>query len=583
MLDVAGTSTVMPVIHTLGALGSDLATLQPGQAAARMQGTLTGLQQWVPTFLNALSVAHANPGSLVARAAPGLERGAAYAAEGAGMLHGAFQEATQNLIAQQELATGASPAAAAGVGARVSGGQDLGTIGSWLGRAATGGGPVTDALFPVYKKGMQLASRMVEGSPLGAAGSVIDMARGVVGQGPYAAGLGSTPASNAVGPLSERLRNNAIGTGLSILLAHQALEGNITGSWEGLTPAQQDTLRAQGQIPDGVQIGGAWHSWDKLPPAVRGPFMAAGAYADAAHAYDTAQGKQGSSAAQAYGVEDPREAAAVALLREVGGQLVNQTPLKTFSNTYDALTGGGGAGSLYNAPVDMASNILGGLVPASAVVRTAAQAGDAYQRQPLRAETASQVLPAILQNVQQNIPGAARAVANAPRRARSRRKQPAAGPELHPAVACRCWRSRARSSARWPSTGVAPSSAPPSIPYGPNAQINLKPEEQQQYTRYRGQLIQQMASDLVNSPDFQQMPDFAQKIALQRVTQTAGEVAGKMLLGDLAPEAQNRMSLTGTLAPVQSYGPSLADQATLLRNQASHRALIQALLSQSAS
>ena len=581
MLDVAATSGVMPVVQTLAGLGGDLVTRQPGQAAARMQGTLTGIQQWIPTFLDALSVAHANPDSLVARAGPGLERGAAYAAEGAGMLHGAFQEATQNLIAQQELATGASPEAAAGVGARVSAGQDLGSRAAWLGRAATGGGPVTDALFPIYKKGMQLASRTVEFSPLGAAGSAIDVARGLAGQGPYAAGLGSTPASNAVGPLSERVVNNAIGTGLSILLAHQALEGNITGSWEGLTPAQQDTLRAQGQMPDGVRIGGSWYGWDKVPSALRGPFIAAGAYADAQHAYDAAQGKQQSSASGAYGIEDPREAAAATLLREVGSQLVNSSPLKTFSNTYDALTGGGGAGSLYNAPVDMASNILGGLVPGSAVVRTAAQAGDAYQRQPLRAETASQVLPAILQNVQQNLPGLreqlptrldvlGRDVGNPQQGLSSILPLRAAAGEPSPILA-------AMAQAQ-----VAPPSAPPSIPYGPNAQINLKPEEQQQYIRYRGQLIQQMASDLVNSPDFKQMPDFAQKIALTRVTQTADQVAGKMLLGDLAPDAQHRMSLTGALAPVQSYGPSLADQATLLRNQASHRALIQALLSQSA-
>jgi hypothetical protein len=579
MLDIAGTSAVMPVVQTLAGLGRDLATLQPGRAVARMQGTMTGLREWVPTFLNALSTAHANPGSLVARAGTLPEQVAAYGAEGAGMLHGAFQEATQNLIRQQELATGASPAAASGVGARAAGGQELGTITGWLGRAATGGGAITDALFPIYKKGMQLASRMVEFSPLGAAGSAIDIARGLAGQGPYAAGLGSTPTSNAVGPLSERLVNNAIGTGLSILLAHQALEGNITGSWEGLTPAQQDTLRAQGQMPDGFQAGGAWHSWDKLPPALRGPFMAAGAYADAQHAYDMAQSKRGSSGAQAYGVEDPREAAAVALMREVSGQLVRQTPLKTFSSTYDALTGGGGAGALYNAPVDMISNVLGGLVPESAIVRTAAQAGDPNQRRVLQPKTLDEVLPAILQNVQQNIPGVreqlptrldvlGRDVANPQQGLASVLPMRAAAGQPSPILAA------------MGGAGVAPSSAPSSIPYGPNAQINLRPEEQQTYDRYRGQLIQQMSNDLVNSADFKTMPDYAQRIALQRVVQTAGEVAGRMLLGDLAPQAQNRLSTTGVLAPVMPYGPSALDQESLIRNQASHRALIQALLAQ---
>lgn len=650
MLDVATNSGIMPLIShitggtrdLLGAVPDVLTGQGLGPTAGRVQGRAIGAAMGVMDladrsltdnpFLSQLTPTTRlaeNAQSLIGRAQPGLERVAAYGAEGAGALHGAFSQAARNLVTSEELGAmggelGAKQglsgqdlrdfvqnfiqnppaearAAADAVGARASSTQQLGPLASALGQGVSKlPEPLQSALFPVYRKGMQMASRMVELSPLGTASTGFDVARGLLGKGPYAAlqdqGLRNafniTPEGNAYGPLGERLANNALGTALSIWLAskadiHQPDGPTITGSWNGLTSAQQDVLRGQGQMPNAVKFpDGTWHDWSKVPPALKGPLMAAGAYADSQYAYDKALAAQQSAGPQAYGLEDPHAAQALALVNEVGTQLANSSPLRTWSNTYDMLTGGGTQKGLQQL-VDIPSSVLGGLVPESAITRTAAQATDPLERQTLRPKTLSEVLPAILQNVQQNIPGvretgvpgvmaglparvdvAGRDVVNPLQGLGAILPMHAAAGQSSPVLAAMA------------NVGVAPSAPPPSIPYGPTAQINLSPEDQRQWERYRGQLLQQMSQQLVSSPNYAQMSPDTQKIALTRVSQIAGEAAGKMLLGDLAPQAPSRMSLTGVLAPVQPYGANPLDQLQLMRSHAAHQALIQALLTQ---
>jgi hypothetical protein len=610
MADIAMNSGAGPIVSTVtGALGDVLhGTAAPGRLTGRALGTASGIGQWAGQFLDALRPSAASPSSLVGRATPGIERGAAYAAEGWGMTHGAFQQATQNLIQQQELGAAAGQAASkvgsigtaawraaydafmtsppadavaaaqaegARVAARAAPGWLTGKLGQLAGGGAGGQNWLQTALFPVYRMGMNLATRAVEASPAGLVGTAIDVARGMLGQGPYAAGLLSQPATNTVAPLARRLMTNALGTALTAFLVKEGMEGNINGSWAGRTPAEQDDLRAQGMAPDTFRgPDGKWYGWDKAPPQLRGALIAAGAYVDAAHAYQNAQNTRESSGSQAYGLEDPRTAAARTLFNEVGTQLANTTPLRTFASTYDMFTGGGQQD--LRSLTDIPSSILGGVVPESGLLRGVSQMTDPYQRQVLQPKTTDQVVPAILQNVQQNLPGLreqlpsrldvlGRDVVNPVQGLSAILPLRAAAGEPNPILGALA------------NTGVAPSSAPTSIPYGPST-INLRPDEQQTYIRERGQLIQQMASELVNSPSFAQMPDYAQKIALQRVTQVAGEVAGKMLLASMGNPNQ-RMSAQGVLGPVQSYAlPNSLDQATQQHNQAMHQALMQSLL-----
>jgi hypothetical protein len=617
MADVAMNSGITPVMSTLTGIARDAASFQPGRLEGRALGAQAGLAQWANNFLGALTPSAARPDSLIGRSAPGLERAAAYAAEGFGAIHGAFQRSTSELIRLQELGSAAGeyastsrpagqtwqqafsnfmasppPAVLARVqamGDRAAMRGDLGTLTGALGRAVTGMGPVGDALFPVYRMGMNMASRLVEYTPLGAAGTAFDVARGVAGRGPYAdvartglrGALDVQPAGSAVGPIGERLTNNIVGTALSVWLASQALQGNVTGSGPE-DPDQRRVLEDSGIQFNSFRnpLDGQFRSWDKLPPALKGPFMAAGAYADAVHAYDVAQNKQQSAGPTAFGVADPRSAAAAQLIKEVGRQLVSSTPIKTFSNIYDALAGGNFQGSLTSAAADIPSSVLGGLVPESGLVRSVAQMTDPLSRQTLQPRQPEQLVPAILQNVQQNLPGLREQLPS---------RLDVLGREVRNPLQGLAGILPTRAAAGEPSpilsalaaTGVAPSSVPSSIPYGPSAEIPLRPAEQQTFTRYRGQLIQQMASDLVNSAGFAKMPDYAQRIALQRVTQTANEVAGRMLLADIGGSGPQRSTPTGVLAPVQSYAlPNSVDQGTLLRNQATHAALIQSLLGQ---
>ena len=141
------------------------------------------------------------------------------------------------------------------------------------------------------------------------------------------------------------------------------------------------------------------------------------------------------------------------------------------------------------------------------------------------------------------------------------------------------------------NAGVTPSAPPDQVPYGPYANVRLTPQEQQQWQQYRGQLLQQMAGPTVSSPSWSQVPDNATAQAQHRVLSTldsqASAAANRMLLGDIASgpgQGQSRMIASGAMAPVYSYAPMGLSQQLLQQQQqaAQHRALMQALLSQSA-
>jgi len=605
MADVAFNATLTPMLSGLTGAVRDLASFQPGRLQGRVLGAQSGLVNWTDNFLQGLSDSLARPGGLSARAGGGLPGALANVFEGAGALHGAFQSATSQLIqAMEHGAEAGANASAAGhsgaswfsefqrqlaqpvsrevqaMGDRAAARGDLGTLTSAFGRFVNAAGPVGDALFPVYRMGMALASRVVETSPVGLAGTAFDVARGLAGRGPYAAGLSSTPAGSAVGPLSERLSNNLIGTALSVWLASKAVGGAITGN--GPTdPGERRVWVADGNQPNSfLGPDGAYHSWQKLPPQLRGPMMMAGAYADAVQAYNAARAKQASAGSQAYGVEDPRVTAAAQLVSEVGEQLASATPMRTLASLYDALQSGGVAATGLRAATDVPASILGGLVPESGLVRSIAQMTDPQQRQALEPVTMAQLPQSIAEQVMQNVPGLRE---NLPAR-QDVLGRPVANPlqglgEMLPVRTAAGTRSPILAAMQ--AAGVAPAATPATIPYGSNAEIRLNPGEQQAFQRYRGQIIQQAAAPLIASAQWQQMPDYAQRIALGRIDQAAQQAAGRMVLGDIvgSGSAPARAQTTGVLAPVVGYSPDVtANQTSLLRNSAMHQALIQGLL-----
>ena len=616
--DVAFTATLGPVLNYGTGIVRDLSTFQPSRIAGRTLGAISGLSNWTDNFLQGLSDSVSRADTLSARAGSGLPRVLANVAEGAGALHGAFQNATSQLIqAMEHGADSGAAASAAGtpnwyaefqkqfaqpvsaatqaMGDRAALRGDLGTLTGAFGKFVNAAGPVGDALFPVYRMGMAMASRMAESSPAGLVGTGIDVARAttplgdVFGRGPYAAGLGSTPASSAVGPLRERLTNNLVGTALSVWLASKAVAGQITGDGPS-DPGQQAVWRADGNQPHSfVGPDGRFYSWDHLAPQVRGPMMMAGAYADAAQEFSAASAKQGGAGPEAYGQEDPRVVAAWRLVSEVGSQLAGATPMRTFANLYDALQSGGASSAGYTAGRNMASSVLGGLVPESGLVRSVAQMTDPAQRQVVSPSTLAQVPPSVLQSVAENIPGARE---NLPVSV-DMLGRPVANPlqglgELLPARAAPGAPSPVLQA--YQQAGVALAAAPASIPYGPTMEVRLSPAQKQQFEVYRGQILEPAISKLVSSPNWQQLGSTAvgqkaQQDTLTRVDQQAQEAAQRMLLADIVRAPDRGISLantTGRLATVVPYSPDvLANQAMLNQQylrQAQHAALMRSLL-----
>jgi hypothetical protein len=481
------------------------------------------------------------------------------------------------------------------MGDRTAARGDLGRLTGAFGKLVGNMGPVGDALFPVYKMGMNLANRMVESSPLGLVGTGLDVGKAAVGRGPYAgAGGFSAPAGNAVGPIGERLANNIVGTALSVWLASKATEGAITGNGPS-DPAQRAVWVANGNQPNSFQgPDGVYRSWGKLPPQLRGPMMAAGAYADAVQAYNKSLATQSSAGPQAYNVQDPREAAAFQLLSEVGQQLLSATPLRTFANLYDALQTNSVGNVGLTGLSDVTSSVAGGLVPWSGAVRSVAQMTDPLERQPLTARTIGQLPQAIGEQVQQSLPGVRQlgvpgVVQGLPAR-QDVLGRPLSNPlqglgDLVPVHAAAGQPSPVLAAMQ--TAGVAPPAAPPTIPYGPTHEIQLTPEQRQAYESYRGAIIQRTAGPLVQSDHFQQLTPYAQSRALKNIQDNADAAASRLVLRDIVQSpgrGQDRWQATpgGALAPVLGYGPDvLTNQLQLqqeMQRQYQHQALMQSLL-----
>jgi hypothetical protein len=611
MADVASNATLSPILSAGAGYVRDLVSLSPGRMAGRTLGAMSGIADWGDHFLAGLSDSLSRPTSLSARAG-GAPRVIANLIEGMGALHGAFQNATSELIQRMEMGAAAGDAAgntifspgwkgnfstelgrlpadvvarAQAVGDRTAARGDLGTLASAFGNFVNRAGPIGDALFPVYRMGMALGSRMVEASPLGLVGTGFDVARGLAGKGPYAAGLGSTPTGTAVGPLTERLTNNIIGTVASMWLANKALAGQVTG--DGPTdPGQHQAWLANGNQPNSfIGPDGAYHSWQKLPPQLRGPLMTAGAYADAYQAYAKALATKQTAGPQAYGIEEPLTAAAWQLVSEIGRQVASATPMRTLADLYDAVGSSSNAsGAGMSAAGDVASKVLGGMVPASGTVRSVAEMTDPTQRQTLTPRTLQELPQSVLEHVAQNIPGLREGL---PAR-QDVLGRPISNPlqglgELLPVRTAAGQQTPLLEAMQ--RLGVAPSGPPATIPYGPANELRLKPQEQRAFEQYRGQILERSAAPLVASPQFQQMQPYAQRAALERIDSAAASAAGRMVLGDIVRTpgaAQSRMQSTGVLAPVVGYGPDiLGNQYTdpgASARLAQHQALIQSLL-----
>lgn len=634
--DVAANATLTPLTQGIAGGIRDIAAGSPQRLVGRALGAQAGAGEWLKNFQAGWADvltrpasgtgARSSPGSLTARAGGGIPGIIAMLSESPAALHNGFMNATAELMAALENGAAAGDAAgglggtawrrafdavyasptadtlarAQGAGQRVAGKSDLGFFTGGLANMTTKLGVVGDALFPVVKMGMVLTQRAVEASPLGLVGTGIDVARGrLAGAGPYAdlatRGMGSAfdivPKGNAVGPLGERLTNNLVGTVFATLLGYEALQGNITGQGPN-DPAAHRAWIADGNQVNSIKTPAGTYSWDKLPPQLKGPFMAAGAFADAHTTYQQVALRGSAAAPEAYGVQDPTQAAAMHLVLAVSHQLASSTPLRTIGNIWDALQSPKtGTDALQNAATSTISQVAGGVMPLSGAVRSIAQMTDPMAREPLPARMLNEVPQNILQNVEQNIPGLR---GNVPIRLDTLGREvrnPLEGlGEFSPL--------RRASGEQSPildamaKAGVAPSAPPPAVPYGSVMQIPLSPEDQRAWLQMRGQLIQDMAGSLVGGRNFDPA-SVAGRYALNAIDQAATRVTNAQILSYLESRAPGRdlsqiaePTPGGVLSPVMSYGGGSSDDLMGQQIQANlnarHQALMQALTAPSA-
>jgi len=572
-----------------------------GRAAGSLHGAVAGLATSADALAQGLRDVFTNPNSVANRAGYAADVGFGRIWETPGALHNMVQSWGQNLMMHMELGrlagqeaagrglTGqafitevsrliASPLpgwedSARGVAQRAVLRGDLGTLGQMFGNLAgqgAGGGPAAGArqvignvLFPVFRVGMNALTQGVEKSPLGLAGTIFDVVRGARGAGPYAGGAFERPLSTAVAPLSERLTNNLAGTALSVWFAKLAADGTVTGN--GPTdPDQKKVLEAQGWQPNSIRTPMGYISYQGTPLEV--PLGLAGEYADV-----LARPQSALEMAQPL-----YQTAAERLVAGTMEMLGSRTGLETIGRVWDLMHTAGSdvPTAMKQGGASLVGGIAGSYVPMSAALGSLARATDPLMRQPAPGDVGQSIaqnIPGLREQLEPRVDVLGRTVTN---------PQQALGALLPARLGAG---EENPIAAAMGHVGVAPASVPQTIPYGPYDEIRLLPAERMAYEQYRGQVIQQATDALVRSPQWQQMPQNAQRAALQQIDTLASDAAGKMVLRDMGPAAQGRMTPTGLIAPVQGYQPGgLGDQylsqATLMRNQAQHAALLQSLL-----
>ena len=540
--------------------------------AVRLHGPLQNMAGSMAAFMDLYRGAANTATDTLGRTAQG---SAAWRAEVARLIGNPTPDMTASVTAAQQRASLNTP---------------LGTTGQAVSQAVQNA-PLARFMLPIWQKGYAIATQGVEMTPLGWAGTVLDVGRGLAGAGPYAGGWGERGAAGAVTPLAQRVRNATIGLGLMYegytQAGQQTPEGLPVITGEGPSdPKQQQALRDMGWQPDSTYIAGRYVYNHLLGPVGMALGWGANAY-EATHPYGLQVGplqvvaplKPGDTGSLGYQrlVDTPQGQRAPNTLDVLGDVVAregrffnNETFLSSLGSTLNLIGSGVQQGQV---PARETASVLESLVPQGALLSNIASVTDPYTRVAQGATPIEQVqrslesrLPGLRQDLPARLTGTGEPMPN-PQQGLGLlvpRSNIASSDPILQAMA---------------AVGVTPASPPPSVPYGPNGEIRLTPDEQQRWTQYRGQIVQQGLGPLVNSAQWAQLGLQGQKNAATNVNRNADAAAGRLVLRDIVQAGVGQRPIaTNALAPMYAYAGGL-DQAGLLQQQLQQAALLQALQS----
>jgi flagellum-specific peptidoglycan hydrolase FlgJ len=388
-------------------------------------------------------------------------------------------------------------------------------------------------ILPFARVAYGIGSRMVDLTPLGAAGTAFDIART---GGRYARatsvedveGLKTMTGGRLSGvrPIQQRLADNLIGSAIFGASMYEALNSseNADGSWSpNLTGAGPDSPAARAQLestgwqPYSLKVGGHY-----VPMRMLGAFMGPmGIAADMAEAYRYAKPKAG---------EDAPSAGDIAgnAVHRLGRFATNETYLQSIADSLNAVQDPTRYGSTW------ATNQASSFVPFGAAGRSVEQVTDPYQR----ATNLGNPLMQAGERAASNIPGLAGTL---PTRndvlGRPMRNQFGAG-----------WLPANISAGQHDPTLDALDAAGVTVPrVDPVATsrngvtgVKLTEAEQRQVEREQGQLIQQYVGTMLENPNFQSYSADQRAQLLQHAVSAARSQSQNQAVGRALQQDPNR-------------------------------------------
>lgn len=377
---------------------------------------------------------------------------------------------------------------------------DLGTVGSWLNKMPDG---VRNFVLPFLRVAYNVSARGIDRSPLGAVGTLVDVAR--TGGKYLTAEQGDMQRiglSDAVRPFRERAVDNVVG-GLAFAGFYSlATQGLITGA--GPTDsARRDQLEATGWQPYSVRIGDRY-----LPYVVLGPWALPMGMAAAV-----------AEAGLYHSAGEPTQMQVLDGVRRAGELLTHETYLADIGNAYRAMTQPDRYGATW------LDDYAQSLVPYGALANNIAQSTDSEVRNPAQGD-----IPARIQSRIPGLTGNVPPALDALGRPKPNDRQglgaflpttpsPVRNDEVLRAL------DEAGVTIPAPSKTAANKSG--------TAIVRLTPDEQRQLHTSTGQLIDQHVRGVISSSDFQKLNATGRARALQRAVTVAAEQAQNALVGTL--------------------------------------------------